>query len=222
VAPPILPEENGQIDLADHGHDNEHDQAPENEGAGEQLFGQEPNNEAFPGEVDEDEEDDEDYVDTDETGTEVDHDEDEERHIVMRTDGYASETEHPLDREGYAHELDRQRAALEQEHDGMIDYFDNLNEEHAVTVEETGGATENSDVIVDDTRTEAQVRHNLRPNRAPDCSHRLGHIMDEPSSTKNYDTQLLQTVDSGDDPGPSPLRIAVQEVLFHRRHLLTS
>jgi hypothetical protein len=73
-----------------------------------------------------------------------------------------------------------------------------------------------ADVIVDDPRTETQIRHNLRPNRTPGYGHRLGHIMDEPGSTKSYDAQLLQHSEAssshGHEPGTASLRSAMQRI----------
>jgi hypothetical protein len=55
-------------------------------------------------------------------------------------------------------------------------------------------------------------RHNLRPNRTRDYSHRLGHVMDKPASGQSYDAQLLQHEQPNNDDEPTTLREAVQEM----------
>jgi hypothetical protein len=71
-------------------------------------------------------------------------------------------------------------------------------------------AKENDDIHETDPMTEAKTRYSLRPNRARNYSHRLGHIMDEPGSATSYDAQFLQQ-DDGED-GPTTLREAIQEM----------
>ena len=71
-------------------------------------------------------------------------------------------------------------------------------------------AEENDDIHETDPMTEGQTRYSLRPNRACNYSHRLGHIMDDPGSATSYDAQFLQQ-DDGED-GPTTLREAIQEM----------
>jgi hypothetical protein len=53
-------------------------------------------------------------------------------------------------------------------------------------------AEENDGIHETDPMTDGQTRYSLRPNRACNCSHRLGHIMDDPGSATSYDAQFLQ------------------------------
>jgi hypothetical protein len=54
-------------------------------------------------------------------------------------------------------------------------------------------------------------RHNLRQNRSRDYIHRLGHIMDDPASTKSYDdTQFFQHSEADDKP--TTLQDAVEDM----------
>jgi hypothetical protein len=54
---------------------------------------------------------------------------------------------------------------------------------------------ENDDIHETDPMTKGQTRYSLRPNRACNYSHRLGHIMDDPESATSYDAQFLQQDD---------------------------
>jgi hypothetical protein len=63
-------------------------------------------------------------------------------------------------------------------------------------------------MLVDDTWTPGQIRHNLQLNRGRNYDNRLEHAMDNPANTKSYDTQFLQ---QGVSYEPT-LRAAVQEM----------
>jgi hypothetical protein len=71
-------------------------------------------------------------------------------------------------------------------------------------------AEENDDIHETDPMTEGQTRYSLRPNRARNYSHRLGHIMDDPGSATSYNAQFLQQDDGKD--GPTMLQEAIQEM----------
>jgi hypothetical protein len=132
----------------------------------------------------------------------------------MGTDVYASEDEYDPDPEENRSDNDSHASADEQENNEKTEVFYEL-QPVTVTEEEHEEAHEESEVVDEDQRAEAQARHNLRPNRAPDYSKRLGHIMDEPSSTKSYDAQLLQNEEKVTDthePVQTSLREAVQEM----------
>jgi hypothetical protein len=67
---------------------------------------------------------------------------------------------------------------------------------------------ENNASAVQEPRTEAQARYNLRPNRARNYRNRLSYAIGSPVSTQSYETQFLQ---HGKDDAPT-LREAVQEM----------
>jgi hypothetical protein len=68
--------------------------------------------------------------------------------------------------------------------------------------------TKDDESMDEDQRSEGQTIHNLRPNRGRNYSNGLGHIIDDPTSNKSYDVQLLQ---GGQGP-THELQTAVQEM----------
>jgi hypothetical protein len=66
-------------------------------------------------------------------------------------------------------------------------------EEHQHDAEELpDGAPEDDASVVEEPRTEAQARYNLRLNWARDYSIRLSPAMDNPANIQSYETQFLQ------------------------------
>jgi hypothetical protein len=93
-------------------------------------------------------------------------------------------------------------------------YIENHRSENAHNNEYDSSSLEDSEendhIHKTDPMTEGQTRYSLRPNRARNYSHRLGHIMDDPGSATSYDAQFLQQDDGGD--GPTTLREVIQEM----------
>jgi hypothetical protein len=54
-------------------------------------------------------------------------------------------------------------------------------------------AEENNDIHETDPMTERQTRYSLRPNRARNYNHQLGHIMDEPGKRNELRCSVLAT-----------------------------
>jgi hypothetical protein len=83
-------------------------------------------------------------------------------------------------------------------------------EEHQSDAEELpdDGALEDDASVVEERRTEAHGRYNLRPNWARDYSNRLSHATDNPVNTQSYETQFLQY---GDGNAPA-MRETVKEM----------
>jgi hypothetical protein len=84
-----------------------------------------------------------------------------------------------------------------------------VDEEYQNDEEEmSDGTMEDNASAVQEQRTKAQARYNLRPNRARNYSNRLSHAMDNPANTQSYETQFLQ---HGEDDALT-LRELVQEM----------
>jgi hypothetical protein len=101
-----------------------------------------------------------------------------------------------------AHGSEQDDALVKDAHGDVDEEYQNDEEELS------DGAMEDNASPVQEPRTEAQARCNLRPNRAQNYSNRLSHAMDNPANTQSYETQFLQ---HGEDDAPT-LGEAVQEM----------
>jgi hypothetical protein len=157
-------------------------------------------------------EDDVEQVDEDDVDIEarVDDDEAEETQDVAHENG-DDELEH-TDEEvvTFDGEVDTAEASDDdQEHDEeeeiTFDYGDNENNDEDVD----DGAADNDDES-GQTTPAAEDGYNLRPNRGRSYANRFANIMDNPDSSKSYDTQLLQLGASKNNV----LREAVEEMKY--------
>ncbi len=88
------------------------------------------------------------------------------------------------------------------------DYDDDAEEHRSAEPDE-----DNNVILVedaeDDPPDESVPARNLRPNRERDYSHRLAHVMDNPSGTQTYDllhdAQFFQHTEDNDKDGPMTL-----------------
>jgi hypothetical protein len=139
-------------------------------------------------------------------GQEPHHHDEEEIEENMDAEELAMEPMEPFEQVNEVGYVGEQRSEQSDDSDDdeqqSNDKIEDHDEQQPLEEETLDEANQDSAAVDDDQRSEAQIRHNLRPNRAPNYSNRLDHVMDKPANTKSYDAQFLQ---HGDDDTVPPL-----------------